>query len=140
MCPAPTCVEKAVIEGKVSPARNIDKAVYRSVYLKGVPVEELVRRTLHLEAGPVGVHVRGWKFMSIKPLFIAIVTQVIHNFSNRVVQKLQFLNNKRLKTAKCEAFCLDLFDNQPGYRTSPMENGSGRIGLESRFWDGAFAD
>jgi hypothetical protein len=30
------------------------------------------------------------------------------NFITRVVQKLQFLNNNRLKTAKCEAFCLDL--------------------------------
>jgi hypothetical protein len=27
---------------------------------------------------------------------------------NRVVRKLQFLNNNRLKTAKCGAFCLDL--------------------------------
>jgi hypothetical protein len=43
---------------------------------------------------------------------------------NRVVQKLQFLNNNRLKTAKNADFVKnmrfleDLFDNQPGYRTS----------------------
>jgi hypothetical protein len=28
--------------------------------------------------------------------------------NNGVVQKLQFLNNNRLKAAKCGAFCLDL--------------------------------
>jgi hypothetical protein len=32
----------------------------------------------------------------------------------RVVQKLQFLNNFRQKTVKCGTFCQDLFDNQPG--------------------------
>ncbi|MDR2176647.1 MAG: hypothetical protein LBP20_01230 [Treponema sp.] len=51
---------------------------------------------------------------------------------NRVVQKLQFLNNNRLKTTKNADFAkkpaffgrleanLWLADNQPGYRTSPI--------------------
>jgi hypothetical protein len=30
---------------------------------------------------------------------------LLENNSNRVVQKLQFLNNNHLKTAKCGAFC-----------------------------------
>ncbi|MDR2659785.1 MAG: hypothetical protein LBC27_07355 [Spirochaetaceae bacterium] len=38
----------------------------------------------------------------------------------RVVRKLQFPNNFRLKNAKCYAFCNDLGDNQPGWRTSPL--------------------
>jgi hypothetical protein len=32
----------------------------------------------------------------------------------RLVQKLQFLNNNRLKMAKCGTFCRTLFENQPG--------------------------
>jgi IS30 family transposase len=31
--------------------------------------------------------------------------KIVDKINNRVVQKLQFLNNNRLKTAKCGAFC-----------------------------------
>jgi hypothetical protein len=40
--------------------------------------------------------------------------------ANRIVQKLQFPNNNLLKKAKFGAFCLDLFNNQPGYQKSPI--------------------
>jgi hypothetical protein len=35
--------------------------------------------------------------------------------NNRVVQKLQFLNNNHLKNGKMRSILQDLFNNQPGY-------------------------